>query len=571
MPLDGIYLNSIKTELNDLMINCKIDKINQPEKDEIYLTFNKNRKNHKLLISANPTYPRIHITANSKENPLSPPMFCMVLRKYLTSSRVISIEQLGLDRILKIDFESTDELGFNSIYSLIVEIMGRHSNITLVRERDNIIMDSIKHITPEVNSYRSLYTGLKYIYPPKSTKLNLLNLNYESFRESIKNKEFNENFFSSVLEGVSKNFSKSLYLGFNMDFEEVTIDNIFKFLNKIKHSLENNDFSFIAYYSNGNLKDFHCFNLSQLSSLDNKKFDSSSNLLDYFYFEKDKQNRLNSKSSDLQRLVLTNIERCKKKIDILNKTLEECEEKDDLRLRGELLTSNIYSIKKGMKSIKVENYYSETLDSIEIHLDPNYTPSENVQWYYKRYNKLKKSEEMAWVHIESTEEEIKYLNSVLNNIYNIENADEILEIKNELVESGYIKFSKKNNKKQKKSKPYHFISSDGTDIYVGKNNIENDYLTLKFAHKNDIWLHTKNIPGSHVIIKNSGDISEKTLEEAGNLAAYYSKGRESTKVEVDYTEIKNVKKPNGAKPGMVIYYTNKTLIIDPVKPDLKRI
>ncbi|CAM2802303.1 NFACT RNA binding domain-containing protein [Hathewaya histolytica] len=570
MPLDGIYLNSIKNELSDLMINCKIDKINQPEKDEIHLTFNKNRKNHRLLISSNASYPRIHITKNSKSNPISPPMFCMVLRKYLTNSRVISIEQIGLDRILKINFESTDELGFNSIYSLIIEIMGRHSNITLVRERDNVIMDSIKHITPEVNSYRSLYTGLKYVSPPKNDKLNLLRLNYDSFKEYTRNKEFNENFFSIIFEGVSKTLSKAMFSDFNKEFDDLTLKNLYTFLENFKNKIFKRNYSYTLYSKEKSLKDFYCFSLGNLSALDTTNFESSSELLDYFYFEKDKQNRLNSKSSDLQKLVLNNIERCEKKLDVLNKTLNDCKEKDDFNLKGELLTANIYAISKGMKSIKVQNYYLDTLDEVEIKLDSNLTPSENVQWYYKKYNKLKKSEQMALIHIENTKEEITYLNSVLNNIYNIESADEISEIRNELVEASYIKFSKKNSKKDKKSKPYHFISTDGNDIYVGKNNLQNDYLTLKFAHKNDIWLHSKNIPGSHVIIKNQGSISEQTLLEAANLAAYYSKGRESTKIEIDYTEVKNVKKPSGAKPGMVIYYTNKTLVIDPVKPSLNK-
>lgn len=571
MPLDGLYLNSIEKELNNLMINCKIEKINQTEKDEVCLTFKKNRKNHRLLISASSNYPRVHFTNNIKENPLKAPMFCMVLRKYLANSRVLSIEQLGLDRVLKINFESTDELGFNSIYTLIIEIMGRHSNITLVRDRDNLIMDSIKHITSEINSYRSLYPSIEYVYPPKSDKINILIYNFENFKETFFKIEFTKDFFSKNFQGISKKVSLSLYDEFLNEYNDFSLANLEIFLKNLKSKLENRNFNFNIYYGNKGILDFHCFNLNDDNIVSETSFDSPSEVLDTFYYEKDKYDRLNSKSADLQKLVTNNIDRCTKKFSILEKTLKECEEKNELRLKGELLTSNIYILSKGMNSVDVQNYYSENLENVTIKLDPNKTPSENIQKYFKKYNKLKKSEEMALINIEHTEEELTYLNSVLNNIHRVETSSEIEEIRKELIEAGYIKFSKKKVKDKSKSKPYHFISSDGTNIYVGKNNLQNDYLTLKLAGKKDIWLHTKVIPGSHVIIQNDHGISDKTLEEAANLAAYYSKGRESSKVEIDYTEVKNVKKPSGAKPGMVIYYTNKTIIIEPKKPELELI
>ncbi|AWZ48248.1 fibronectin/fibrinogen-binding protein [Clostridiaceae bacterium 14S0207] len=571
MPLDGLYLNSIEKELNNLMINCKIEKINQTEKDEVCLTFKKNRKNHRLLISASSNYPRVHFTNNIKENPLKAPMFCMVLRKYLANSRVLSIEQLGLDRVLKINFESTDELGFNSIYTLIIEIMGRHSNITLVRDRDNLIMDSIKHITSEINSYRSLYPSIEYVYPPKSDKINLLTYNFENFEEIFQNLEFTKDFFSKNFQGISKKVSLSLYTEFLKEYTDFSLLNLQVFLKNLKSKLENGNFNFNIYYGNKGILDFHCFKLNDDNIVSETSFASPSDVLDTFYYEKDKYDRLNSKSADLQKLVTNNIDRCTKKLSILEETLKECEEKDELRLKGELLTSNIYMLSKGMNSIDVQNYYSENLENVRIKLDPNKTPSENIQKYFKKYNKLKKSEEMALINIEHTDEELTYLNSVLNNIHRVETSSEIEEIRKELIETGYIKFSKKKVKDKNKSKPYHFVSSDGTNIYVGKNNLQNDYLTLKLAGKKDIWLHTKVIPGSHVIIQNDHGISDKTLEEAANLAAYYSKGRESSKVEIDYTEVKNVKKPSGAKPGMVIYYTNKTIIIEPKKPELELI
>jgi predicted ribosome quality control (RQC) complex YloA/Tae2 family protein len=287
-----------------------------------------------------------------------------------------------------------------------------------------------------------------------------------------------------------------------------------------------------------------------------------------FYYEKDRADRLKNRSSDLQKLIQVNLDRCAKKINLLRDTLSDCEKKDDFKILGELLTANIYSIRKGDSQIEVSNYYSESAETMTIKLDKDKTPSENIQHYYKKYNKMKKSEEASKIQIENAEKEYEYLQSVLTNIHNAESYEEIEDIKKELIETGYIRFKKESSKKSKPSKPMHFISSDGIDLYVGKNNIQNDYLTLKFAEKHDTWLHTKNIPGSHVIIKHFGPPPENTLLEAALLASYYSKAKDSTKVPVDYTEVKNVHKPNGAKPGMVIYRTNKTIYVDPEKPDL---
>ncbi|WP_138204436.1 Rqc2 family fibronectin-binding protein [Haloimpatiens lingqiaonensis] len=569
MALDGLFLYSIKEELKNL-IGCKVDKVNQPEKDEIILSIRENRQNKKLLISASSNYPRIHFTNIQKQNPQKAPMFCMILRKYLNAAKIIDVQQLNFDRILNITFESSDEMGFNSKYNLIIEIMGRHSNITLVRERDNIIMDSIKHITSDINSYRNLYAGIEYIYPPKSNKLNPGDFSMEDFTKHINenNITISEKFFSKTFTGISTDLSKEIFYRFNTYnvYEKSSLEDLFKFSKEFFTKFLSNQFEFSYYMDkNGLLKDFHCMDLLSLEENNIKKqYASPSLLLEDFYFAKDKIDRLKSKSADLEKLIHTNMDRCLKKIKILNETLEKCKSKDTFKLYGELLTANIYSIKKGDSEATLLNYYSEKEEYLTIGLDENKTPSENVQYYYKKYNKLKTSEEMGTLQLKSTEEELEYLSSVLSNIENADNYDEIDDIKKELVQTGYIKFRKSlKNKNKKESTPLHFISSDGFHIYVGKNNLQNDYLTLKFARKNDIWMHTKEVHGSHVIIKNTGDITDKTLEEAASLAAYYSKGRNSSKVAVDYTEIKNVKKPSGAKPGMVIYYTNKTILAEP--------
>ncbi|QAA32046.1 Rqc2 family fibronectin-binding protein [Clostridium manihotivorum] len=571
MALDGVFLSTLIKSLKENLLNCKIDKVNQPEKDEVILTI-RGSSRQKLLISASANNPRIHFTKISKENPNQPPMFCMVLRKYLIGSRILDISQYKGDRIVLIDFESTDELGFDSIYTLVVEIMGRHSNITLIRKRDNKVMESIKHITPDINSYRVLYPGVQYVLPPDSNKIDPFSFDKNVLENFLSDNkiEFNENFFSKLLTGVSKILSKELYNMFTKKYI-FDINNLYQFTKDFFDSLDNKK-TFISYMDKETkvLKDFYCLRLDIYDGYEEAEYEDASSLLEGFYSTKDKQDRLHSKSQDLQKLITTNMDRCSKKRRILESTLEECSEKNDFKVKGDILSAFIYNIKKGQKEVTLSNFYSEDGEDILITLDENKTPSENIQYYYKRYNKLKKSEESAILQLEKNEEEYSYLNSVLTNLLNAENYTEIQDIKSELIDEGYIKFKKAKGKAQNPSKPIHFISSEGVDIYVGKNNIQNDYLTLKFADKNDTWLHTKVIPGSHVIIKGK-DFSDVTLNEAANLAAYYSKGKDSTKVPIDYTIVKNVKKPSGAKPGMVIYYTNKTLYVTPEEPKIKRV
>ena len=564
MALDGIYLYSLINELKDFAINSKIDKVNQPEKDEIILTL-RGKGTKKLLISSSSNYPRLHFTTINKINPLKAPVFCMVLRKYLIGGKIIDITQYSTDRIISIDIENKDELGFDSKYSLIVEIMARHSNITLVRKRDNKIMESIKHIHSNKNSYRVLYPGATFIMPPTSNKLNPFSFTKEELKNLLKeNINFNESIFSKIITGVGKNLSNDLFIEYKNKFNDLTIDNLSLFITDyLKNILKDN--KNILFFKDGKVVDFYFKDLISLNNCEKKYFESHSYTLDNFYATKDKQDRLHSKGLDIQRLINTNIERCLKKIKILEKTLKECEAKEDYRIKGELLTSYIYGFKKGDKDVSVLNYYSENEEYLKISLDENKTPSENIQFYFKKYNKLKNAEEASINQLSINEDELNYLNSVLTSLETADNYADIEEIKKELIETGYVRFRKEKNKnKIKTNKPLHFISSDGIDIYVGKNNIQNDYLTLKFAEKTDTWLHTKIIPGSHVIIKGK-NITESTLLEAATLAAFYSKGKNSTKVPVDYTLVKNVKKPSGAKPGMVIYSTNKTLYIDPPK------
>lgn len=568
MALDGIYLYSLINDLEKSILNSKIDKINQPEKDEIILTLRKDRKNLKLLISSSPRFARIHLTNSTKENPIKAPMYLMVLRKYILGGRITKLTQKDNDRILIMEIENRDELGFDSVYSLIIEIMGRHSNITLVRNRDNKVMESIKHITPDINSYRVLYPGVNFVYPPASTKLNPFSTTFEELNSFVNKNSiiFDDKFYFNCFTGISKLLSTDLFYKIVKYNTSPTIQEIYDAFKKLIANLNENISYNIYTTKTGIVKDFYSLKLNSLEEdFSSIPYGDPNTLMDAFYEKKDKQDRLQNKSTDLQKLLHTNIERCNKKLRILNETLMECAEKDSFKIKGDLLTSYIYTIKKGDTECTLLNFYNETEEEyIKIPLNSTKTPSENVQYYYKRYNKLKTSEEYAKLQLEKNSEEIAYLNSVLTNIVNAESYNEIDDIKNELIETGYVRYRKngKNSKQNKASKPHHFVSSDGIDIYVGKNNLQNDYLSLKFANKNHLWLHAKDIPGSHVIVC-SFEVPDKTLEEAAIIAGFYSKGKNSSKLPVDYTKVKELKKPNGAKPGMVIYHTNKTLIIDP--------
>ena len=567
MALDGIYLYSLVNNLKNSIIDSKIDKINQPEKDEIILTIRKDRKNIKLLISASPKFARIHLTNNVKQNPIVAPMYLMVLRKYILGGRIIDLIQKDNDRILIMKIENRDELGFDSTYSLIIEIMGRHSNITLVRDRDNKVMESIKHITPNINSYRVLYPGVEYVYPPISNKLDPFSCTYENLNSFITNNSIalDKDFYFNCFTGISKLLSNELYYSITKEHSSPTRNEIYENLKNFTNNISENP-SFTIFSDNeGYLKDYYCTHLSySYANYKTTNYDDPNILMDTFYSKKDKQDRLQNKSTDLQRLINTNIDRCNKKSNILKETLKECKKKDDYKIKGDLLTSYIYSIKKGDNECTLLNFYNENEEEyIKISLDKTKTPSENIQRYYKKYNKLKASEEHAILELEKNNNEVEYLNSVLTNILNVESYDEIDEIKNELIETGYIRYKKKDKQKKAKiSKPHHFTSSDNIDIYVGKNNIQNDYLSLKFANKNFLWLHAKDIPGSHVIVC-AFDVPDKTLEEAAIIAGFYSKGKNNNKLSVDYTKVKELKKPNGSKPGMVIYHKNNTIVINP--------
>lgn len=582
MAFDGITVSAIKAEIEDKILGGRIDKVYQPEKDEIILGIRSMGQAYKLLLTSNASNPKFHFTQTNPSNPMTPPLFCMVMRKHLQSGKIIKIEQPDFDRILNIYVESLNELGDYSVKKLVLEIMGRHSNIILTDE-NNTILDCIKHIGHDTSSVREVLPGREYTLPPSQGKINTLELDDNNFKEVLGNNPSFE--IQSVIyknyTGISPIAASEICYRANVNgstpveaLTDIQKEVIFNEFAKLVEDIKANRFYPESITNEkGKTIDFSPIEMSQFNGFEIKKYTSISELIESFYANRDFAYRIGQKTQDLRKLITQNIERCIRKKDIQMQTLRSIKNRDELRLKGELLTANIYSIKKGMTTVELPNYYSENQELVAIELDSNKTPSENAQKYYKAYNKAKRTFEALKDQIKSNDEELAYLESVLTSVNNCTDEHDVKEIRRELREEGYVKKVKNQKDKSKKhSVPLHFISQDGFDIYVGKNNIQNDELTLKFARPRDIWMHTKNIPGSHVIIVANGHtIPDTTLNEGAMLSAFYSKAKNSSKVPVDYTEKKNVKKPNGSKPGFVIYETNKTAYITTSEEEIKKI
>lgn len=583
MALDGITISGIITELKENILGGRIDKVYQPESDEVILQIRCFGKTKKLLLTANASNPRIHFSEISKENPATPPLFCMVLRKHLASGKIIRITQPNFERIINITVESINELGDYSEKTLIIEIMGRHSNIILIDENETIL-DCAKHISFDKSSVRQVLPGKKYTLPPNQDKKNPLELKEDIFKNDLQSSKPTkvQEFIYKSYSGISPIMASEICFRANIDpscnteiLKEEEILNLYNsFKTIIKNLNENNFCPQVIFEDNKKIIDFSVIELTQFLNKEKLNFETISKLLEYFYKERDLIYRTSQKTQDLKKIVTQNIERCIKKKEVYQKTLKEIANRDNLKLYGELITSNIYSISKGMTTVKLNNFYSENYEEIEIPLDANLTPAENAQKYFKKYNKEKRTFSALQIQIKQNEEQLEYLENVLNSLKTCFTEQDIKDVREELAEEGIIKKIRQNkkDKSNKKSKPLHFISSDNFHIYVGKNNKQNDELTLKFAKSQDIWLHTKNIAGSHVIIVTDGrEVSETALEEASNLAAFYSKASTSSLVPVDYTLRKNIKKPNGAKLGMVIYETNKTIYVTPSEEKINKL
>ncbi|MED3573474.1 Rqc2 family fibronectin-binding protein [Cytobacillus praedii] len=559
MSFDGLFTRAMTEELTNELKGGRINKIHQPYKNEIILVVRANGKNHKLLLSAHPSYARVQLTNETHDNPSEPPMFCMLLRKHLEGFFLEEIRQIGLDRIIIFEVKGRNEIGDTSYKQLIVEIMGRHSNITLVDKTRNIILDSIKHVSFAVNSHRAILPGQEYVLPPQQDKMNPFEANENDILRQI---DFNSGKLDKQLVGAFSGLSPLVAREILFQAGLANRTTIPKtFLHYIQ-ILKNHQIS-PAIISGGQKESFYLFPLEHLQG-EPKKFHSLSDMLDRFYFGKAERDRVKQHANDLERFIHNEKDKNEKKIEKLLATLKEAENADQHQLYGELITANIYAIKKGMKSIDVSNYYDENGAMVTIPLDPQKSPSENAQKYFTKYQKAKNAITIVKEQIEKTKAEFAYFEALLQQVESASPKD-IEEIREELIEGGYIRDrQKKKNKKNQNIKPIldRYISSDGTEIFVGKNNKQNDYLTNKLAARDEIWLHTKDIPGSHVVIR-SKEPAESTILEAANLAAYYSKARSSSSVPVDFTQVRHVKKPSGAKPGFVIYENQQTVYVTP--------
>lgn len=574
MALDAVAVKALVAELQCL-VGGRVDKVHQPERDEIAIGVRTYDASYKLLISASPAHPRIHLSTHSKSNPKTAPLFCMLLRKHLASGRISAITQVGFERIVRVTIESYDELGDYTEKSLYVEIMGRHSNVILVNNEGRII-DSIKRIDESMSSVREILPGGVYELPPIQSKTALTEWETENDIEFIGTQKVDKAIISQIAGISPLTVREMVYKVFGTTdvLSDAVNTNRYAMLkleiNKLKSRTENNDFEpcMIEDTQTGKLVEFSAIPIEQYETLAKiVKYESISELVDEFYYKRDVAERMRQKTADLIKLLNNHAERIAKKMSILRATLSDAEKMDTYREYGDLITANIYRIQEGHKSVEVENYFDENLGTVKITLDPSLSPSQNAQKYYKKYNKSKTALKEAQKQLEQSAEELEYIESTLAMVETADRLEDISVIRRELANEGYIKRSTNAQKKQKaeQSKPMHFVSSDGFDIYVGRNNTQNDYLTLKLANSSDLWFHTKDIHGSHTVIKLGidKDVPKQTILEAASLAAYYSKARESSQVPVDYTTIKNVRKPNGAKPGMVIYEHYNTIYIKP--------
>ena len=551
MTFDGLFTHAMIHELNQTLQNGRVTKISQPYPNEVILTIRANRTNYPVLLSANPRYARFQITQIPYTNPAVPTNFTMMLRKYLEGAKLLEIKQLDNDRVVYFEFLTRNELGDKLPLLLSAEIMGRYSNVILINQSTNKIIDTIKHVGMDQNRYRTLLPGATYRQPPTQNKENPFEQESNTFEKLIQKYPNREVLADSLLkqyQGISRDNALALadklhtsnnYIQAFNDFLAMTEDPI--------PTMNGNNFSIFTDNPN------------------DKKFTTLSEMLDVFYHTKANRDRVQQQGGQLLHVIRKNLQRNKKKLKKLSNELKATENADEYRIKGEVLTTYLYQIKRGMTKITLPNFYDNNKE-ITISLSNQLSPSQNAQKYFKKYQKLKNAVTFVNEQIELTKKEVAYLEEIQTQIELATPAD-LNDIKTELQQEGYIKKKQQKSKRSSRvkiNKPESFIASDGTEILVGKNNLQNEKLTLHTAKKTDIWLHAKNIPGSHVIIK-SNNPSDETLFEAAMLAAYFSKFRSSANVPIDYVQVKNIRKPNGSKPGFVIYEGQKTLTVTPTE------
>ncbi len=573
MAFDGITIACIRKELEDALVGGRIYKIAQPEADELLLTVKNKGGQQRVVISASASLPLIYLTDKNKPSPLTAPNFCMLLRKHLQNGRILSITQPGMERVLNFEIEHLDEMGDLCRKTLAVELMGKHSNIIFCDD-SGMIIDSIKHISGMVSSVREVLPGKPYFIPHTQDKLNPLEADQETFNARIFSK--NQPCFKALytsFTGLSPAIAHEICYraGGGADSSCAALsaqdrEALWQAFSSMMEDVRSGRFSCCIVYEPGDQKasapaEYAALTLTSYPAASRKTYTSISRLLEEYYAEKNMVTRIRQRSSDLRRIVSTALERNVKKYDLQRRQMQDTQKRDKYRVYGELLNTYGYDVPSGAKSMEAINYY--TGEPVTVPLDPTLSAGENAKKYFEKYNKLKRTYEALSTLTLETKAEVEHLESISNSLDIAQKEEDLVQIKEELIESGYIRRKGGTKKAKVTSKPFHYRSSDGYDIYVGKNNYQNDELTFRFATGNDWWFHAKGMPGSHVIVKSKGEpLPDRTFEEAARLAAYYSRGREQEKVEIDYTEKKNVKKPGGAKPGFVVYYTNYSMMID---------
>ena len=568
MALDGITIAAVTHELSQALSGGRIAKIAQPEPDELLLTIKSPAGQKRLYISASASLPLIYLTDENKPSPMTAPNFCMLLRKHIGNGKILTVSQPTLERIICLDIEHLDEMGDLCRKKLIIEIMGKHSNIIFC-DSNGTIIDSIKHVSAQMSSVREVLPGRTYFIPDTQSKSDPLTVSPQDFTEALLSKpsvlgKAIYTSFTGISPVVAEEICYLAGIESGMTAKDLSEDMLLHLYRQFSYYMENvhtGSFCPVIYYDGNAPKEFSALPLSHFSGYTEKTFESISQVLSTYYAVKNTQTRIRQKSTDLRHVVQTSLERNRKKYELQSRQIKDTENRDKYKVYGELINTYGYNLAPGSKELACLNYY--TNEEITIPLDPTKTPQENSQKYFAKYNKQKRTFEALTELIKETAGDIEYLETISNSLDIALSEADLAQIKEELIQSGYIrrKYSKK--KVKITSKPLHYISSDGYHMYVGKNNLQNDELTFSFANGNDWWFHAKQAPGSHVIVKTNGDeLPDRTFEEAGRLAAYYSKKQGSDKVEIDYVEKKHVKKPNGAKPGFVVYYTNYSLVID---------
>ncbi len=574
MAFDGITIAAMVSELNKNLSGGRINKIAQPENDELLITGKGANGQKRLLLSASASLPLLYFTGKNRISPLTAPNFCMLLRKHIGSARITAIRQPGLERVVEFELEHLNELGDVRHKILIMELMGKHSNIIFCDD-NNMILDSIKHVSCNVSSVREVLPGRPYFIPHTQDKLDPLSISREAFLEVVcKKPAMISKSLYQTLTGLSPVMAQELCYRASIDgndeaqaLDDAACERLYTEFARMIEQIKAEEFTPVIIYKGEEPVEYGVLPFTQYKTEGYfaKSFESVSEMLETYYASRDVITRIRQKSADLRKIVQTALDRNRKKLSLQQKQMKDTEKKDKYKIYGELINTYGYGLEEGCKSFKAVNYYNG--EEITIPLDPTLTPQENSKKYFDRYGKLKRTQEALEIQIADTSSEIEHLESISNALDIATEESDLSQIKEELTEYGYIKRhygNKKGAKMQVKSKPFHYVSSDGYDIYVGKNNYQNDELTFKFATGNDWWFHAKKMPGSHVVVRTKdGTLPDRTFEEAGSLAAFYSKGRTAPKVEIDYLQKKNVKKPAGAKPGFVVYYTNYSLMASP--------